>query len=207
MAITVMTKATFSTPLIFLKRRYAKSLYGVWYKYPPIGKHLYKVTIYNSIPRWVRLWCSWAYDTLTWVTLGSKQYPRGSKSPPKALSIFIPIGVHLPFLQYGQQILTAYFGQYLQHQVFNKAWLQAHYQQYHQILLDKELLPDWILPPAWWDRPEPYWDDFSQCSWMAIDEIVNRWSTHRHVIWFTTIWRYSQQRHSSPQEVLYSMNP
>jgi len=33
------------------------------------------------------------------------------------------------------------------------------------------LLPDGILPPAGWDRPEPSWFDFSQCTSMAIDEL------------------------------------
>jgi len=167
----------------------------------------HNMIIFNPISKSGRLWRSSAYLKLTWVTSVLKQYLRGSKSPPRTSSKFILIGVHLLFLKYGQQMLTGYFGQYLQNEVFNKTRLQAHYHLYHQILLNKGLLPDWILPPAWWDRPEQYWFDSSQCSWMAIDEIVNRRSTHRQVIWYTATWRYSRQWHYSFQEPLSAMYP
>jgi len=53
----------------------------------------------------------------------------------------------------------------------DKNWLVAHYQQYDSILMNEGLLPDGILPPAGWDWPEPSWFNFSQCTWMAIDEL------------------------------------
>ena len=37
--------------------------------------------------------------------------------------------------------------------------------------MNEGLLPDGILPPAGWDRPEPSWFDFSRCTSMAIDEL------------------------------------
>jgi len=37
--------------------------------------------------------------------------------------------------------------------------------------MNEGLLPDGILSPAGWDRPEPSWFYFSRCTWMAIDEL------------------------------------
>jgi len=37
--------------------------------------------------------------------------------------------------------------------------------------MNEGLVTDGILPPAGWDRPEPSWFSFSQCTWMAIDEL------------------------------------
>jgi len=45
--------------------------------------------------------CGCECDTLPWVSSLSHQYPWGSKSPPEALSRFIKIHVHWPFLEYG----------------------------------------------------------------------------------------------------------
>jgi len=37
--------------------------------------------------------------------------------------------------------------------------------------MNEGLLPDGIVPPVGWDRPEPSWFDFSRCTSMAIDEL------------------------------------
>jgi len=54
--------------------------------------------------------------------------------------------------------------------LFDENWLEAHYPQYHPISMNEGLLPDGMLPSAGWDRPEPSWFDFGQCTWIAIDE-------------------------------------
>jgi len=46
----------------------------------------------------------------------------------------------------------------------NENRLEAHYEQYHPILMNEELLPNGILPPAGWDHPEPSWFDYSRCT-------------------------------------------
>ena len=46
----------------------------------------------------------------------------------------------------------------------------AQLQQYHPILINEELLPDGSSPTAGWDRPDPLWFDFSQWTWMAIQD-------------------------------------
>jgi len=55
--------------------------------------------------------------------------------------------------------------------LFNEKWIEAHCQQYHQISMNEGQLPEWVLPPGGWDRPEPSWFNFSRCTWMAIDEL------------------------------------
>ena len=55
--------------------------------------------------------------------------------------------------------------------LFNENRLEAHYQSYHPISRNEGLLPDEIVPPTGWDRPEPSLFDFSQCTLMAIDEL------------------------------------
>jgi hypothetical protein len=54
--------------------------------------------------------------------------------------------------------------------LFDENWLEAHYQQYHPISMNEGLMPDRILAPAGWDRPESLWFDFSRGTWMALDE-------------------------------------
>jgi len=48
--------------------------------------------------------------------------------------------------------------------LFNKSQLQAHFQQYHPISMNEELLPDGILPAAGRDQPEPARFDISWCT-------------------------------------------
>jgi len=55
--------------------------------------------------------------------------------------------------------------------LFNENRLEADYHQYQPISMNEVLLPDGILPPAGWDRPELSWFDFGRCTWMAIDEL------------------------------------
>jgi len=56
---------------------------------------------------------------------------------------------------------------------FHQNQLEAHYQRYHPILTNEGLLPDGILPPAGWNQSEPQLFNFSLCTWMAINELVN----------------------------------
>jgi len=56
----------------------------------------------------------------------------------------------------------------------NENRLEAHYEQYHPISMNKGLLPNGILPPAGWDHPEPSWFDYGRCTWMAINkQLIN----------------------------------
>jgi len=53
----------------------------------------------------------------------------------------------------------------------NENRLGAHYQQYHPISMNEGLLHNGNLPPAGWDHPEPWWFDYSRCTWMAINKL------------------------------------
>jgi len=91
--------------------------------------------------------------------------------------------------------------------LFDKKWLKTQYQQCHPIKMKEALLPAGILPPADWDQPKPSWFDFSRCTWMAIDELVNNWSNHRHCTWCATTWSYTQWRNYRPPEAWSVMYP
>jgi len=55
--------------------------------------------------------------------------------------------------------------------LFHQNWLEAYNQQCHPISMNEGILPDGILPPAGWDRPEPSWFNFSRYTWIVIDEL------------------------------------
>lgn len=54
--------------------------------------------------------------------------------------------------------------------VFDENQLKARCQQNHPISTNNGLLPNWLLPPADWDPPDPSCFNFSRCSRMAIDK-------------------------------------
>jgi len=39
------------------------------------------------------------------------------------------------------------------------------------MVMNEELFPHMILPPAGWDHPEPSWFDYSRCTRMAMNEL------------------------------------
>jgi len=55
---------------------------------------------------------------------------------------------------------------------FDDNQLEANYQLFHHISMNETLLPNEDSPPEGWDRAEPARFYLSQCTRMAIDELV-----------------------------------
>ena len=116
----------------------------------------------NLPPAFAGVRCGCECVTRTWVSSLSNQYRWGSISPLKH---------HRDSSKYG---FSDHFSNMVntrwkhvkcficKRKLYDENWLEAYYQQYHPISKNKGLLPDRILPPAGWDRPEPSWFDFSR---------------------------------------------
>jgi len=58
---------------------------------------------------------------------------------------------------------------------FHDNRLEADYEQYPTIFMNEELLPNKILPCAAWDQPEPSWFNINRSTWMAMNELLNKY--------------------------------
>ena len=164
----VMTKETLSSFLGMFSRWCAPLLFEIWYIYPGLWWKLIARWLYCTPPPHLA-GCDVAVNVIHWPNI------------PEALNY--PLKKHRR--DASEYVFTDHFSSMFntrrkhvkccicKKKLFHENRLEAHYQQYHPILMNEGLSTDRILPPAGWDRPEPSWFDFSRCTWMAINELVN----------------------------------
>ena len=164
----VMTKETFSLFLTMFSRRCAPLLCGIWYIYPGLRRKLIVRWLYFTPPPHL-VGCDAAVNVIRLPNIPEDlNYPL--RKHHRDASEYVFTDHFLTIVNTCRKHVKCCI---CKKKLFHKDRLEAHYRQYHPISMNEGLLPDGILPPAGWDRPEPSWFDFSRCTWMAIDELVN----------------------------------
>jgi len=164
----VMTKKSFSSLLTMFSRRCAPLMCGIWYRYPGL---------------WTKLIVWWLHDTPSPHLAGRDAAVNIIRQPN------LPEALNYPLKQHWDasgNMFTDHFSNMVntrrkqvkcfvcKKQLLDENWLEAYYQQYHLIFMNDGQLPDGMWPTAGWDRPEPALFNFSQCTWMAINEPLNQ---------------------------------
>ena len=163
--------------------------------------HLNVTVVYPS-PAFGLVQCSCDSDTLTWICSLVNWCLWSCESPPEPSTsrdyreywytnyILNNINSH------GKQVKCFIY----KISCFNKNWLDTHYIQCNPISLDETPLAEWILWPAAWNQPELSWFNFSSCTSMAINELLNKWCTQTQCAWCTTTGRCSWWRCHTPPD-------
>ena len=131
------------------------------------------MTLFHPSSTFGGVWCGFASDMLTWVSSPSNKYPWG-RNPATNHTRSSITGIHHNTEHFTKMVNTR-----RKHvkciiskkTLCNKNWLEAHYQQYHPISMNEELLPNRILQPAGFPHLERSWFDCSSCTWMAIHKL------------------------------------
>jgi len=171
--IAVMTKENFTSLLTIFSRRCAWSLCRIWYIHPGWWRKLIISWLYyNPPPHLAR--CDAAVNVIHKPEFARFQTNTGARNNL--------LKHHRDSSEY---MFTNHFSMMVnthrkhvkcciwKKKLFHENQLEAHYQQYHPMLMNEVQLPDGILPPVGWDRPEQSWFYLSMCAWMTIDELVN----------------------------------
>jgi len=164
----VMTKETISSLVTMFSRQCAPSLCGIWYIYPGL----------------------WGNRTVRWLCSTPPPPLAGCDVAVNVIYLSnIPEPLNYPLKHYWNASEYVFTNDSLnmvntcrkhvkciacKKFSFHKNRLEAYYQHYHPIPMNEGLLADGIVPPAEGDWPKPSWFDLSWCTWMVINELVNK---------------------------------